>query len=419
FLNGRSGSYKSFVLPIFAVSLATGRPVMGHREFEVARPVKVLYVAAEGSAGVALRMRAYARRHGIREAPNLTLYPRAVNLTSPREMADLEHVVAEGGYEFLLVDTFRQATLGINESDNSELSVVIGQMIALRDKYGCSTLFADHTGHAGERAVGGEAKWANSDYALMIKMPNGSRAADQQRTHRPPAVAHPLLLRSLRLRERHAKFNRLKVRVIPKPMTAVTRLHDHSLNPALPHQLHTTPHHSRSTYERRTPVLLTPEALQQHIIVRRIQLAPTQVCATTEPLAPHTRLSAERPDREAGIIRQCRKPAALVKPACLKQCIPRKGLRHLQAVLCRILEDAGFVQPHRLESRSAQHWLELPQLAGIARSHEQPGVGRIALAARPGTSAWRLRHAALTHQPRTRAGRERAAAIICRPRIPA
>src|SRR5690606_5215745 len=122
FLNGRSGSYKSFVLVALAVSLATGRPVMGHREFDVARPVKVLYVAAEGSAGVALRMRAYARRHGIREAPNLTLYPRAVNLTSPREMADLEHVVAEGGYEFLLVDTFRQATLGINESDNSELS---------------------------------------------------------------------------------------------------------------------------------------------------------------------------------------------------------------------------------------------------------------------------------------------------------
>lgn len=182
FLNGRSGSYKSFVLVALAVGMATGRPILGHPEFEVARPVKVLYVAAEGSAGVALRMRAYAHHHGITDAPNLTLYPRAINLTSEREVEDLAQVVANGGYEHVLVDTFRQATLGVNESDNSELSVVIGRMIALRDDHGTSTLFADHTGHAGERAVGGEAKWANSDFALMIKMPNGNRAADQQRT---------------------------------------------------------------------------------------------------------------------------------------------------------------------------------------------------------------------------------------------
>lgn len=182
FLNGRSGSYKSFVLVALAIGMATGKPVAGHHEFTVARPTKVLYVAAEGSAGVALRLRAYAAHHGIRDVPDLTLYPHAINLTSEREVADLEAVIAAGGFEHVLIDTFRQATLGVNESDNSELSVVIGRMIALRDKYGVGTTFADHTGHAGERAVGGEAKWANSDYALMIKMPNGSRTADQQRT---------------------------------------------------------------------------------------------------------------------------------------------------------------------------------------------------------------------------------------------
>lgn len=181
FLNGRSGSYKSFVLVALAHAIATGRPVMGRPELTVARPGKVLYVAGEGSAGVALRIRAAAARWGELD-DRVALLRRTVDLGSERAVADLYDTAARLEFTHVFIDTFRQATPGVKENDNTELSIVIATGIAARDYYGISTLYADHTGHAGERAVGGEAKWANVDFALMVRMPNGSRAASEQRT---------------------------------------------------------------------------------------------------------------------------------------------------------------------------------------------------------------------------------------------
>lgn len=183
FINGRSGAYKSFVLTAFAMAVGTGTPVMGHAEFQVARRGRVLYVAGEGSDGVALRLRAYAAAHGISEA-DVLLHREAINLASPGDVEELYGYAAATECSDVFVDTFRSNAVGVKENDSTEVGVVIAGAIRARDEHGVSTLYADHTGHAGERAVGAEAKWANVDYALMIHMPNGSRRADQQRTLR-------------------------------------------------------------------------------------------------------------------------------------------------------------------------------------------------------------------------------------------
>ena len=52
----------------------------------------------------------------------------------------------------------------------------------LRDDYGCSTLFIDHTGHAGERTRGTSAKGDDADYVLIASYEGEHRGPDVQRT---------------------------------------------------------------------------------------------------------------------------------------------------------------------------------------------------------------------------------------------
>lgn len=187
FLGGPSGSYKSFVAVALAVGSAYGRNVMDYREFTVGRARKVLYVAAEGSEGVSLRNRAARRRAGITQGRQLMVYRRAVDLTSEHDFAELRAFILEQGFEFLIVDTFRQTTLGVNENDNTEVGLVLGRLLGLRDEHGVGSMLVDHTAKTAQGLAdlgGAGAKRANADYVLMIDLPNGERGRDQQRTLR-------------------------------------------------------------------------------------------------------------------------------------------------------------------------------------------------------------------------------------------
>lgn len=184
---GPSGTYKTFVATGIAIALAHGRPALEHPEFAVKRARKVLYIAAEGSAGVALRTRAARRRAGITQGRQLMVYRRAVDLTSAFDFAELVAFVLEHGFEFLIVDTFRQTTVGVNESDNTEVGAVLARFIGLRDEHGIGSMLIDHTNKSAQGLAdlgGAGAKRANADYVLMIDLPGLDRGRDQQRTLR-------------------------------------------------------------------------------------------------------------------------------------------------------------------------------------------------------------------------------------------
>lgn len=186
-LGGPSGTYKSFVAVQLARALAHGVPAMGHSEFTVEQARRVLYVAGEDSAGVAMRSRAARHRLGIAAGRELVMYPRPIDLTSEREVSDLVAFAVRHGIEFVIVDTFRQSTLGVNENDNSEVGVILGRLIAMRDEHEIGSLLVDHTNKTAQGLAdlgGAGAKRANADYVLMIDLPNSSRDRDQQRTLR-------------------------------------------------------------------------------------------------------------------------------------------------------------------------------------------------------------------------------------------
>jgi hypothetical protein len=183
FLAGKSGSYKSFLAVSWACHLASGRAWQASPEFEVPERQRVLYVAAEGAAGIAQRIQAWEAGHGVElPAGSLVVYPRPIKLNSELVAEELHQLVGERGFDVVIVDTYHRSAAGSDENDATEFSTVFEAVARLRDDHGCSTLFLDHTGHGGGRPRGTSAKIDDSDYILVSDYEGMVRARHVQRT---------------------------------------------------------------------------------------------------------------------------------------------------------------------------------------------------------------------------------------------
>lgn len=183
FLAGRSGAYKSFLATAWGCCVATGRPWLGRAEFAVRRPLRTLYVAAEGASGAAGRIKAWEAATGVSRRGRLLVYPRPVHLNDPAQVDELAAYVAEHGVEFVVIDTYHRAAPGVDENDATEFGVVFAAAARLRDDHGCGVLFVDHTGHNGDgRPRGSSAKGDDADYVLSAGYDGPTRGPGVQRT---------------------------------------------------------------------------------------------------------------------------------------------------------------------------------------------------------------------------------------------
>lgn len=182
FLAGRSGAYKSFLATAWACCIATGRPWLGRPEFSVQRPLKVLYVAAEGAGGAAGRIRAWEAANQTSRRGKLLLYPRPVHLNDPAQVEELTEYVISHGIQFLVIDTYHRSAPGTEENSSTDFGVVFEAVAALRDEHDCSSLFIDHTG-AGKAGVprGTSAKRDDADYILSTTYQGEEATASVQR----------------------------------------------------------------------------------------------------------------------------------------------------------------------------------------------------------------------------------------------
>jgi AAA domain/Bifunctional DNA primase/polymerase, N-terminal len=183
FLAGRSGAYKSFLAVSWACSIATGIPWLRRPEFTVMRPSRTLYVAAEGRAGAAGRIRAWEASTGVSRRGALDLYGRPVHLNDVGAAEELAEVIRGRGYRFLVVDTLRRSMPGTEENSATEFGIVFEAVARLRDEYGCGVLLVDHTGHdSNGRNRGTSAKGDDADYVLSASYEGPSRDSGVQRT---------------------------------------------------------------------------------------------------------------------------------------------------------------------------------------------------------------------------------------------
>jgi hypothetical protein len=166
FFFGASGTFKSFIALDYALHRQYGMQWLGRRT----KQANVVYLAAEGGAGLIRRIQAWhkARKLDWKECGlRVVIVPLTLRTQAAELRAAITQVCDQVGD--LIVDTMSQTFSG-NENDNAEVAEwlrIIG--IELRDGLKCTVSVVHHTGHAAtERPRGASAILANSDFAFGI-----------------------------------------------------------------------------------------------------------------------------------------------------------------------------------------------------------------------------------------------------------
>ncbi len=154
---GPPSSYKSFLALHSALCLATGHNWFG-------RPVvrcDTLYIAAEGAAGMKLRVAAWKLHHNVAEIPGFRCVPCAVNLMDAAEAKRLVLTVVEeqkaSGFspKLVIVDTLHRSMPGADENSSQHMGVAIRNCGLVQAELKCAMMPVHHTGKDAERGMRG------------------------------------------------------------------------------------------------------------------------------------------------------------------------------------------------------------------------------------------------------------------------
>src|SRR5206468_9674742 len=165
---GASGSAKSFLALDLSLSIAAGSACLG---YEVQRGT-VVYIAAEGAAGLGVRVHAWKQPHGYAADQRLGVHfvPEAVNLLSAADVDALVAVLAALPEHpvLLVVDTFARCLVGGDENSAKDVGLAIAALDRVRRVIGCTVLVVHHTGKNVGIERGSSALRAAADTMLAV-----------------------------------------------------------------------------------------------------------------------------------------------------------------------------------------------------------------------------------------------------------
>lgn len=161
-LFGPSGSYKSFIALDIACRVALGQDWQGHAT--LGGPV--LYICAEGSAGMAARYCAWCKRFSGGEAiAELCFVPHPIFPHDREIMADLEAAMADQGVArpaMVIFDTLARSFIG-DENSTESMGAFVRAIGGLRERTGSTIMIIHHTGWDESRPRGASALRAALD----------------------------------------------------------------------------------------------------------------------------------------------------------------------------------------------------------------------------------------------------------------
>jgi RecA/RadA recombinase len=149
---GPSGSGKSFLTLDMLASVSNGGEWFGCR----VKPASVLYVALEGEAGIAQRVKAYEMKHGPVSA-GFRFMLQALDIRNAGDRADLVQAIKAAGWNggVLCLDTLNRAAPGMDENDSKSMGEVIGAAKAIQAELGGLVLLVHHTGKDATKGMRG------------------------------------------------------------------------------------------------------------------------------------------------------------------------------------------------------------------------------------------------------------------------
>jgi len=158
-LIGKSGSYKSFVALDLAARVGRGEPWQGR----AVRQGLVVYLVAEGAAGMQLRTDAFERAYG--PLKDVLFLPRPVQARGP-EWTVLVEACRRLAPALIVLDTQARISLGLDENSNTDMGMYVEAIDMLRRATGACVLSVHHIGRSGSDARGASALDAAQDTEL-------------------------------------------------------------------------------------------------------------------------------------------------------------------------------------------------------------------------------------------------------------
>lgn len=192
-LVGPSGKGKTFLTIDLACAVATGTAWLNH---EVGPSGPVLYIAAEGTAGLRQRVQAWVTEHHAPADLPLYFICETVNFM---ERGDVDHVLRAMAAmpappRLVIVDTLHRAMPGGDENSAKDVGIVITHADVLRRESSGTVLIVHHTKKDADIERGSTALRAACDTLLLLRDEETVRtlAVDKQKD---AAQAEPIPLR--------------------------------------------------------------------------------------------------------------------------------------------------------------------------------------------------------------------------------
>jgi hypothetical protein len=192
-LYGRSGAGKTFGGLDLALHVAVGQ--WWHGREATAAPV--VYLIAEGVAGLAKRVDAWQEHHRIydlgRHQP-IRWLPEAVNLTDRPDVEAFAAAAAELAPGLIVIDTLARCIAGADENSARDIGVVVTNLDRIRRVTGACVLAIHHTGKdASQGSRGSSALRGAIDTELELGAAEGRLTLKVQK-QKDAAEAAPLRL---------------------------------------------------------------------------------------------------------------------------------------------------------------------------------------------------------------------------------
>ncbi|MGE0235272.1 AAA family ATPase [Methylocystis sp.] len=153
-LYGKPGSYKSFVALYIAVSIASGRQWAGRRVTQA----PVVYLAAEGAAGLRKRKVGFERAHPeLSSSVPFYMIAAAPNLgTAPGDVGALGEAIEGAGVApgLIVIDTLAQ-TLGSADENGSGMTAFVANAGEIASRFKCLVLIVHHAGLSDDKRLRG------------------------------------------------------------------------------------------------------------------------------------------------------------------------------------------------------------------------------------------------------------------------
>ena len=168
---GPSGSGKSFLALDLMASIACGITFYGHKTTQC----PVVYVALEGTGGIAKRVEAYETHHKIKLPPTFRIVTDMLSLFSS-EAAVFAEAVIEAGLNkgVIVIDTLAQSAPGSDENSSAHMGMIISNAQLLQRMTNGLVVLIHHTGKDASRGARGHSSlYAALDAALEVKRTQG------------------------------------------------------------------------------------------------------------------------------------------------------------------------------------------------------------------------------------------------------